>query len=239
MPEGVLHVAGPWPICSRLAHSRHSINAPEEWALAALCTSPHAISILGQGHRGRGRGIETSRMWAAEPSLFAQRVCPFTVERAENRRSRKQSAALPGRGPGPGLLGLGGAAGSARGLPCLGHALPRAQPAGRRQPSSHLRKRPPQTEPRAGLPRPVPWPCWKPREWVVTEAWALLCSSLPAHLPPTTAAPGQGRRRWEASSLRHLLSAGGLPCSALHSLEGPGRWGTAWGLKGLADSRPA
>ena len=110
---------------------------------------------------------------------------------------------------------------------------------GRRQPSSHLRKRPPQTEPRAGPPRPVPWPCRKPRERVITKAGALLRSSLPAHLPPTTAAPGQGRRRWEASSLRQLLSAGGLPCSALHSLEGLGRCGTAWGLKGLADSRPA
>lgn len=28
--EGVLHVAGPWLICSLLARSRHSINAPEE-----------------------------------------------------------------------------------------------------------------------------------------------------------------------------------------------------------------
>lgn len=45
-------------------------------------------------------------------------------------------------------------------------------------------------------------------------------SALPARLPSTAAARGQGRGRREASSLRHVLSAGALPCSAPRS-EGP------------------
>lgn len=97
----------------------------------------------------------------------------------------------------------------------------------------------------------LPWPATLASPMALSEApgsghhqgRALLRSALPAHLPSTTAARGQGRGRREASSRRHVLSAGTLSCSAPRS-KGPDRGAQpgdlkAWLTLGLLRAWPA
>lgn len=137
-------------------------------AVARRCPFPPGAPPSGRAGRGGRQGcrIETSRMWTAKPSLFAQRVYPFTVERAEDRRRRKRSVRLLGRrararppGAWGGRRDLPGTC-PAWGAPCPALSLQSPQADVIPPP----RKDPTHTEPRAGLPRPVPRPCWKPLE---------------------------------------------------------------------------
>lgn len=156
------------------------------------------------------------------PQSPACLLSEFAPSQLRELRTEEQGSGVSPAGKGAGARPPGARGG--RGT-CQRPGLPRARPAPHSAHGPQAAPIPPTEETptnraRSRLPWPVPWPCRKPREVVITETGALLRSALPAHLPSTTAARGQGRGRREASSRRRMLSAGALPCPALRS-EGP------------------
>lgn len=179
------------------------------------------------------------------PQSPACLLSEFAPSQLRELRTEEQGSGVSPAGKGAGARPPGARGG--RGT-CQRPGLPLARPAPRSARGIQAAPIPPAEETPTDrawsqLPRPVPWPCRKPREGVITKAGALLRSALPAHLPSTTAAQGQGHGRREASGLRHVLSAGILPCSAPRSEgpdSGPQPGGSkAWLTLGLLRAWPA
>lgn len=213
-------------------------------AMARRCPFPPGAPPSGRAGRGgcQGHRIETSRMWTAKPSLFAQRVYPFTVERAEDRRRRKRSVRLLGRrararppGAWGGRRDVPGTC-PAWGAPCPALSLQSPQADVIPPP----RKDPPHTEPRAGLPWPVPRPCWKPLEGSSQNA------GRPSQLtPPCPPASHHSSAESGPGALGCIKLQAFIECwlfAQLHTGHHGGFRSTRYGpggVKGLAGSRPA
>lgn len=187
-------------------------------AVARRCPFPPGAPPSGRAGRGgrQGRRIETSRMWTAKPSLFAQRVYPFTVERAEDRRRRKRSARLLGRrtrARPPGAWGghrdVSGTCPS-WGAPCPALSLQSPQadviPPPRKDPTHRAQSWAAPASPSALLEAPG---------GVITERWAPFSAhpSLPTGLSPQQCrVRARGTGVYQASGIYQVLAV----CPAPH-----------------------